>query len=84
MGADVLRRVKTFFFFVGERPGLNSGKLAKMAFAGQENSKKRHKDILLRGMYVVVQFYRWCKLRISLFQTHYHTLPYPKAKEKKI
>lgn len=44
MGADVLRRVKTFFFFVGERPDLNSGKLAKMAFAGQENSKKRHKD----------------------------------------
>ena len=78
MGADVLRRVKTFFFFVGERPGLNSGKLAKMAFAGQENSKKGHKDILLRGMYVVVQFYPWFKLRISLFQTHYHTLPYPK------
>ena len=44
MGADVLRRVKTFFFFVGERPDLNSGKLAKMAFAGQENSKKRHKE----------------------------------------
>ena len=75
-----MRRVKTFFFFVGERPDLiiNSRKLATMAFAGQENSKKRHKDVLLRGMYVVVQFYPWFKLHISSFQTHYHTLPYPK------
>ena len=35
-------------------------------------------------VYVVVQFYPWFKLYFSLFQTHYHILPYPKTKEKKI
>ena len=39
MGADVLRRVKTFFFFVGERPGLNSGKLAK-SFTREQSTVK--------------------------------------------
>ena len=39
MGADVLRRVKTFFFFIGERPDLNSGKLAKMAFEGRKTAR---------------------------------------------
>lgn len=76
LGADVLRRVKTFFLNLLRRWETRpSGKLAKMAFAGQENSKKRHKDISLRGMYVVVQFYPWYKLHFPLFHTHYHTLP---------
>ena len=34
--------------------------------------------------YVVVQFYPWFKFSFLLFQTHYHILPYPKTKEKKI
>ena len=28
---------------------------------------------------IVVQFYPWSKFYIRLFQTHYHTLPYPKT-----
>ena len=35
------------------------------------------------GIYVVVQFYPWFIFYFSLFQTHYHTLPYPKTKENK-
>ena len=35
-------------------------------------------------VYVVVQFYLWFKFYFLLFQTHYHTLPYPKTKENKI
>ena len=35
-------------------------------------------------VYVVVQFYPCFKFYFSLFQSHYHTLPYPKTKEKKI
>ena len=34
-------------------------------------------------MYVVVQFYRWSKISFLLFETDYHTLPYPKTKTKK-
>ena len=33
---------------------------------------------------VVVQFYAWFKFYFPLFQTHYHTLPYPKTKGNKI
>ena len=33
---------------------------------------------------VVVQFYPWFKFYFLLFQTHYHTLPYPKTKENEI
>ena len=29
---------------------------------------------------VVVQFYAWFKFYFPLFQTHYHTLPYPETK----
>ena len=36
------------------------------------------------GVYVVVQFYPWFKFYFPLFQTHYHTLPYPKTKENEI
>ena len=36
------------------------------------------------GVNIVVQFYHWFEFYFLLFQTHYHTLPYPKAKEKKI
>ena len=33
----------------------------------------------------VVQFYHWFNFFFFFcFQTHYHTLPYPKTKEKKI
>ena len=32
----------------------------------------------------MVQFYPWFKFSFPLFQTHYHTLQYPKKKEKKI
>ena len=35
-------------------------------------------------IYVMVQFYPWFKFYFPLFQTHYHTLQYPKTKEKKI
>ena len=35
-------------------------------------------------VYVVVQFYPGFKFYFPLFQTHYHTLPYPKTKENKI
>ena len=35
-------------------------------------------------IYVVVQFYPWFKFYFPLFQTHYHTLQYPKTKENKI
>ena len=41
-------------------------------------AKLDHPDV-----YVVVQFYPWFKFYFLLFQTHYHTLPYPKTKEKK-
>ena len=39
---------------------------------------------ILQDVYVVVQFYPWFKFYFPLFQTHYYTLQYPKAKEKKI
>ena len=32
----------------------------------------------------MVQFYPWFKFYFPLFQTHYHTYPYPKTKENKI
>ena len=35
------------------------------------------------NIYVVVQFYPWFKFYSPLFQTHHHTLPYPKTKEIK-
>ena len=40
---------------------------------------KEHSEIC-----VAVQFYPWFKFYFLLFQTHYHTLPYPKTKENKI
>ena len=33
---------------------------------------------------IVVQFYPWFKFYFPFFQTHYHTLSYPKSKENKI
>ena len=45
----------------------------------KNNNKKKHGND-----YVVLQFYPWFKFSFLLFQTHYHTLPYPKTKEKKI
>ena len=33
---------------------------------------------------VVVQFYPWFEFYFLMFQTRYHTLPYPKTKENKI
>ena len=41
-------------------------------------------ELFARVVYVVVQFYPWFKFYFSLFQTHYHTLPYPKTKGNKI
>ena len=35
-------------------------------------------------IYAEVQFYRWFKFSFLLFQAHYHTLPHPETKEKKI
>ena len=32
----------------------------------------------------MVQFYLWFKFYFSLFQTNYHTLPYPKTEKNKI
>ena len=40
--------------------------------------------LLQLGVYVAVQFRPWFKFSFLLFQAHYHTLPYPKTKEKKI
>ena len=37
-----------------------------------------------RNASVVIQFYPWFKFYFLLLQTHYHILPYPKTKEKKI
>ena len=39
---------------------------------------------LLQCIYVVVQFYPRFRFYFLLFQTHYHTLQYPKTKENKI
>ena len=33
-------------------------------------------DVIIRA-YITVQFYPWFKFYFLLFQTHYHTLPYP-------
>ena len=42
-------------------------------------------DLIIRSyIYFVVQFYSWFKFFFPLFQTYYHTLPYPKTKENKI
>ena len=38
---------------------------------------------LLQCISVVVQFYPWFRFDFLLFQTHYHTLLYPKRKERK-
>ena len=35
------------------------------------------------SVYVVAQFYPWFKFYFPLFQTHYHTLPYPETKKNK-
>ena len=35
-------------------------------------------------VYIDLQFYPWFDFFFLLFQTNYHTLPYPKTKEKKI
>ena len=37
----------------------------------------------MTGGCVVVQFYPWFNFYFPLFQTHNHTLPYPKTKENK-
>ena len=39
---------------------------------------------LIINVYVVVQFYPLFEFYFPFFQTHYHTLQYPKTKEKKI
>ena len=44
---------------------------------------QRKKESFAVNICVVVQFYPWFKFYFSLFQTHYHILPYPKTKEKK-
>ena len=35
-------------------------------------------------LYVMVHLFTWFKFYFPLFQTHYHTSPYSKTKEKKI
>jgi len=40
--------------------------------------------LLVTSINVVFQFYPWFIFYFPLFQTHYHTLPYPKTKESKI
>ena len=40
--------------------------------------------VMVGEIYVVVQFYPWFKFYFSLFQSDYHTLPYPKTKDNKI
>ena len=39
---------------------------------------------LIINVYVVVQFYPLFEFYFPFFQTHYHTLQYPKTKENKI
>ena len=41
------------------------------------NSFDKTKPLTVNG-YVVFQFYPWFKFNFPLFQTHYHTLSYPK------
>ena len=57
-------------------------------FAGSDSDFTKmvflnNKHMLLL-VHVVVQFYPWFKFYIPLFQTPYHTLPYPKTKGNKI
>ena len=40
-------------------------------------------SLLFREYNVVVQFSPWFKFSFRLFQTHYHTFPYPKKKKIK-
>ena len=41
------------------------------------NSFDKTKSFTVNG-YVVFQFYPWFKFNFPFFQTHYHTLSYPK------
>ena len=67
---------------------------ASMFVANQVSTVERRKNSILRPtckvlswwtanitllIYVVAQFYPWFKFYFPLFQTHNHTLPYPKT-----
>ena len=59
--------------------------------SARKRKKKRPQVVLseivaiatLKDAYVVVQFYPWFNFHFLLFQTHYHTIPYPKPKANK-
>ena len=56
-------------------------------WAGVKKTETHEKyliKLLVTSINVVFQFYPWFKFYFPLFQTHCHTLPYPKTKENKI
>ena len=57
----------------------------RVLFVVHSNSTKMS-DFILHNydIYAVAQFYPWFQLYFLLFQTHYHILPYPTMKEKKL
>ena len=71
-----------------DRRGSNSPKLALEGNAGvisRSDNPIKNSSIRLNYtaiVYVVVQFYPCFKFYFLLFQTHYHTLPYPKTLTK--
>ena len=75
--------------FILERcPGVRFTKVSinkELAVYSHSSENGRVHDLFGRFIrYVVVQFYPWLKFYSSLFQTHYHTLPYPTTKGNEI
>ena len=56
----------------------------ELAVYSHSSENGRVHELLARVIYVVVQFCPWFEFYFSLFQTHYHILPYPKTKGNKI
>ena len=75
--------------FILERcPGVRFTKVSinkELAVCSHSSENGRVHELFGRVIiYVVVQFYPWFKFYSSLFQTHYHTLPYLKTKGNEI
>ena len=72
MGADVLRRVKTFFFFIGERPDL----LGNLRLQGRKTVRNDTKASCCEVCMLWFSFIRdinFIFLRFKLIIIHYHT-----------
>ena len=75
--------------FILERcPGVRFTKVSiNKELAVYSHSSENGRVLELFGrviIHVVVQFYPWFKCYSSLFETHYHTLPYLKTKGNEI